>query len=221
MLIGVDQPQFLAEHVVAERFPAPAGEIVRKFVQLEVIVEGAPHHVMLDRRIGNRADGVEQLAQVRTRTAQRAAREIAVEQGKGLGCAHRAQLFQLSCQVLPSAVFRRSAVEAQVDQDVGVWQDRATSTVAMTALLQFNTWLTGTTLGWAVRGGVPWIWPLCETLHFMGMALLVGIVGVLDLRLLGVAKGLPVSPLSKLLPWGLGRLRAEPRHRIPLLRRRT
>jgi hypothetical protein len=94
-------------------------------------------------------------------------------------------------------------VEAQVDQDVGVWQDRATSTVAMTALLQFNTWLTGTTLGWAVRGGVPWIWPLCETLHFMGMALLVGIVGVLDLRLLGVARGLPVSPLSKLLPWGL------------------
>jgi hypothetical protein len=90
-----------------------------------------------------------------------------------------------------------------VDQDVGVWQDRATSTVAMTALLQFNTWLTGTTLGWAVRGGVPWIWPLCETLHFMGMALLVGIVGVLDLRLLGVARGLPVSPLSKLLPWGL------------------
>jgi hypothetical protein len=73
----------------------------------------------------------------------------------------------------------------------------------MTALLQFNTWLTGTTLGWAVRGGVPWIWPLCETLHFMGMALLVGIVGVLDLRLLGLARGLPVSPLSKLLPWGL------------------
>jgi hypothetical protein len=37
----------------------------------------------------------------------------------------------------------------------------------------------------------------------MGMALLVGIVGVLDLRLLGLARGLPVSPLSKLLPWGL------------------
>ena len=90
-----------------------------------------------------------------------------------------------------------------MDQGFGVWQDRATSTAAMTALLQFNTWLTGTTLGWAVRGGVPWIWPLCETLHFIGMALLVGIVGVLDLRLLGVAKGLPVSPLTRLLPWGL------------------
>ena len=73
----------------------------------------------------------------------------------------------------------------------------------MATLLQFNTWLTGTTLGWAVRGGVPWVWPLCETLHFMGMALLVGMVGVLDLRLLGVAKGLPVSALSRLLPWGL------------------
>ena len=77
------------------------------------------------------------------------------------------------------------------------------STVAMTALLQFNTWLTGTTLGWAVRGGVPWIWPLCETLHFMGMALLVGIVWRSRFAVARPGRGLPVSPSSKLLPWGL------------------
>jgi hypothetical protein len=33
------------------------------------------------------------------------------------------------------------------------------------------------------------------------MALLVGCVGVLDLRMLGVAKGLPIGPMQKLLPW--------------------
>ena len=50
---------------------------------------------------------------------------------------------------------------------------------------------------------LPWAWPLCETLHFIGLALLVGAVGTVDLRLLGVAKGLPVEPLRRLLPWGV------------------
>lgn len=45
-----------------------------------------------------------------------------------------------------------------------------------------------------------WAWPACETLHFIGMALLVGIVGLVDLRLLGVAKTLPFAPLQRLLP---------------------
>lgn len=50
---------------------------------------------------------------------------------------------------------------------------------------------------------LPWAWPLCETFHFIGLSLLVGIVGCFDLRLLGVAKGLPVEPLRRLLPWGV------------------
>ncbi len=48
-----------------------------------------------------------------------------------------------------------------------------------------------------------WAWPLCETLHFVGLILLVGIVGMFDLRLLGVAKRLPVAPLRRLLPWAV------------------
>ncbi len=48
-----------------------------------------------------------------------------------------------------------------------------------------------------------WGWALCEVIHFMGLSLLVGIVGMFDLRLLGVAKGLPVAPLRRLLPWGV------------------
>src|SRR5258707_11652546 len=67
----------------------------------------------------------------------------------------------------------------------------------------FSTWLHGTKLSWAVAGGVPWIWPLCETLHFMGLALLTGVVGVLDLRMLGMAKGLPLAPLQRLMPWAV------------------
>lgn len=48
-----------------------------------------------------------------------------------------------------------------------------------------------------------WIWPLCEALHFIGMAMLVGIVGVIDLRMLGMAKGLPIGPLQRLRPWAV------------------
>jgi hypothetical protein len=48
-----------------------------------------------------------------------------------------------------------------------------------------------------------WMWPLCETVHFLGMAMLVGIVGMLDLRMLGVARGLPIAPMQRLIPWAV------------------
>jgi hypothetical protein len=48
-----------------------------------------------------------------------------------------------------------------------------------------------------------WVWPVCEIVHFFGMSLLIGTVGLLDLRMLGVAKSLPIGPLQRLIPWGL------------------
>lgn len=48
-----------------------------------------------------------------------------------------------------------------------------------------------------------WAWPLNEVMHFTGLILLIGIVGMFDLRLLGVAKGIPVASLRRLLPWGM------------------
>ncbi len=73
----------------------------------------------------------------------------------------------------------------------------------MATVHTFSVWLHSTNVSWAVAGGIPWIWPLCETLHFMGLALLVGIVGVLDLRMLGMAKELPIRPLQRLVPWAV------------------
>lgn len=49
-----------------------------------------------------------------------------------------------------------------------------------------------------------WGWPICETLHFFGLSLLVGTVGMFDLRLLGVARRIPISALHRLIPWGVG-----------------
>jgi len=48
-----------------------------------------------------------------------------------------------------------------------------------------------------------WSWPLGETFHFFGIILLIGGVGMFDLRLLGLAKQLPVKAVRRLLPWGV------------------
>ena len=48
-----------------------------------------------------------------------------------------------------------------------------------------------------------WVWPTCETLHFVGLCLLFGAALVVDLRILGVAKQLPLSAVYQLLPLGL------------------
>lgn len=48
-----------------------------------------------------------------------------------------------------------------------------------------------------------WVWPALETLHFLGLILIVAAIGGLNIRLLGLLKELPVAPLHRLLPWGI------------------
>lgn len=50
---------------------------------------------------------------------------------------------------------------------------------------------------------IPWLFPAFEVLHFMGMAMLVGAVGLIDLRVLGFARGLPLSALHRFQPIGV------------------
>lgn len=55
----------------------------------------------------------------------------------------------------------------------------------------------------ALTNGIDWLWPVCEIFHFIGMALLIGTVGLLDARILGLGKGIPVQSLEKLVPIGV------------------
>lgn len=48
-----------------------------------------------------------------------------------------------------------------------------------------------------------WGWPVVESLHFIGLSLLIGTVGVFDLRMLGVGRGIPMVALHRLVPWGV------------------
>jgi hypothetical protein len=67
-------------------------------------------------------------------------------------------------------------------------------------------WLVDALTATALSGFVndhSWVWPACETLHFVGLALLVGNVGLLDLRLLGVEKGIAFAPLNRFIRWAV------------------
>lgn len=48
-----------------------------------------------------------------------------------------------------------------------------------------------------------WGWPIAESLHFIGLCLLIGGVGTFDLRLLGVARRVPIAVVHRLIPFGL------------------
>ena len=48
-----------------------------------------------------------------------------------------------------------------------------------------------------------WVWPVCEIIHFFGMFMLIGSVGLVDLRILGVAKGIPIRSLERFVPLGV------------------
>ena len=48
-----------------------------------------------------------------------------------------------------------------------------------------------------------WGWPIAEIIHFTGLCLLIGAVGVFDLRMLGLIKGMKLSALHRLVPFGV------------------
>jgi uncharacterized membrane protein len=51
-----------------------------------------------------------------------------------------------------------------------------------------------------------WWWTFMMAMHFLGLILIVGTVGLLDIRIMGFLKQLPVAPVHRLLPWGLAGL---------------
>ncbi len=48
-----------------------------------------------------------------------------------------------------------------------------------------------------------WVWPTLQTLHFMGLSLLLGVVFLVDLRVLGAMRSVSFATVHRLLPWGV------------------
>ena len=64
--------------------------------------------------------------------------------------------------------------------------------------------LEASALGQAMRQWL-WLYPSVEIVHIVGIALLFGSIAVMDLRLLGVSRSIPVRTLARhVLPWSAG-----------------
>jgi uncharacterized membrane protein len=62
-------------------------------------------------------------------------------------------------------------------------------------------WLESTAFAAAMRQWL-WLYPIVEIVHIAGIALAVGSIAMLDLRVLGCSRALPVRALARhLLPW--------------------
>lgn len=48
-----------------------------------------------------------------------------------------------------------------------------------------------------------WGWPVMEIVHFFGLCLLIGSVGMFDLAMIGLVRGLPLQALHRLVPFGV------------------
>lgn len=69
-------------------------------------------------------------------------------------------------------------------------------------LEQLNTLLSSETLSHYVNTN-DWVWPVCEMIHYMGMSLIIGLIGLLDLRILGLFKGIPIKAFDRFVPIGI------------------
>ena len=58
---------------------------------------------------------------------------------------------------------------------------------------------------WVLQSGSVWAYPSILTAHTIGMTIVAGLAGIIDLRLIGISPSMPVKPLEKLYPviwWG-------------------
>ena len=67
----------------------------------------------------------------------------------------------------------------------------------------FALWVESTRISKTLFG-ITWLWPACESLHFIGLCVLIGAAGLLDLRLMGMFRGLPIRHIKALMPWAIG-----------------
>ena len=66
----------------------------------------------------------------------------------------------------------------------------------------FVLWLQATALSQTIVGRT-WIWPVAETIHFVGLTLVIGIAGFFDLRLLGFFSRASVKAVRELMGFAM------------------
>jgi len=67
-------------------------------------------------------------------------------------------------------------------------------------------WPSPASMGAAFVLDHPWVWPICEVLHFVGLCLLFGVMLLVNLRMVGLISGVSLADMNRLLPWAMAGL---------------
>jgi hypothetical protein len=66
----------------------------------------------------------------------------------------------------------------------------------------FAVWLKGTAVSQALSAQAEWIWALSESVHFVGLVLVIGCAGFFDLRLMGfMRRRVSLAAARQFIPW--------------------
>jgi len=85
-------------------------------------------------------------------------------------------------------------------------QIRHPEILAAGAAASAPSWPSPAAMGAAFVLDHPWVWPICEVFHFVGLCLLFGVTLLVNLRLAGFISGFPLADLNRLLPWAVAGL---------------
>ena len=66
-----------------------------------------------------------------------------------------------------------------------------------------EAWPEPAAMGTALIVNYPWVWPICEIFHFVGLCMLFGVALLVNLRMLGFIEGVAFADMNWLLPWAV------------------
>jgi uncharacterized membrane protein len=104
--------------------------------------------------------------------------------------------------LLSVATFALMANAANLGGEISHAEIRSASAAAATPAPDGEATGVAQSLGMFVAGET-WVWPACETIHFIGLCLLFGVVLIVDLRMLGMVKSVSYAAVFQLLPLGM------------------
>ena len=67
----------------------------------------------------------------------------------------------------------------------------------------WEQWIRASGLHHFISAHGQWLWPGLQSIHYLGFSLLLGTVGLFDLRVLGLARQVAPSKLHRLIPFGV------------------
>ncbi len=67
----------------------------------------------------------------------------------------------------------------------------------------WELWICAGALHHFISANGQWLWPWLQSIHYLGFSLLLGTVGLFDLRVLGMARQIAPAKLHRLIPFGI------------------